>query len=123
MRLLVQEADYVVDDELVIVCQYKGLTSERCAVDHLALLMADSSLDDSYDELRALVVELIFRVFKVSEEALHSLPQLLAGTLRAAADALGILEDVRPVSPAGGLLLSHRIQAEPCQVQRAQSCP
>ena len=83
--------------------------------------MAYRFLDDADHEFRAFMVELIFRVFKVSEEALNALPPFLVGSLFPVPDALCILEDVRPVSPA--FFLIHRGPSKPCQEERALSSP
>ena len=115
------EAEEVVHNVFMIARKHEGFASERCTVYHFSLLMTDSLFDDTYHELRSFMVELICWIVKVSKESLDSLTQFFAGDLLSVSDALGILEDLVPVSPA--LFLIRQDLREPYQVQRARSCP
>ena len=93
----VDEANEVVDDELVEVRQQERLVSERCAVERFALLVGDSLLDDRDAELRSGVIDFVLRLFKIAEEAVDRFLQSLAGYLLPVAYAACVVENLVPV--------------------------
>ena len=91
------EAEQIVYDEFVERLQQKRHTSQRCAVQRLALLMTDRFLDDLDHELCVLWPEVKLRSFQICEEPLNCLLQLDTRNLFSAPDRLTVFAHSRPV--------------------------
>ena len=91
------EAEQIVYDKLMERLQQKRHTSQRCAVQCLALLMTDRLFDDLDHELRVLWPEVEIRSFQICEESINSLLQFLARDLSSALNRFAVFKDDRPV--------------------------